>query len=84
MTHLSCGDDRWCGHQWSSADDNDVDSVPDNADCDACLLAAFEYGLRAMRRRLFLRDGRILDQYQSIEKLLEYLATPVVYVRPAP
>lgn len=88
MRHLysnRCHDEAevWCADVGYFADLVEPAIRPEDADCDACLLAAFEFGVSAMRRRLFLKDGRILEKHQAIEKVLEYMAHPVFYVRPA-
>lgn len=85
MKHLrknQCHDesDVWCDDAYSAGPDDVAD--PMQADCDACLIAAFEFGILAMRRRLFLKDGRILDRHRAIEKLLDQMAHPIFFVHP--
>lgn len=78
--HEDQGPSAWCPAAYDSITWRDTDN-PAEATCEACLLAAFEYGIRAMRQRLFLKDGRILDKHQAIEKILDDLARPVVYLQ---
>lgn len=95
-THLysnQCHDESevWCGDLDYYRQDvpvramsKQVTPAPDQATCDECLLAAFQYGLQAMRRRLQLKNPelhrKLTDTEQSIEKLLHQLATPAVHV----
>lgn len=72
----------WCNGTYDSSTWRDSENI-DEANCDTCLLAAFEFGLRAMRQRLFLKDGTLLDLNQCIERLLDQLASPVLYVHEA-
>lgn len=87
MIHLymnQCHDESevWCNKD-SYIHDGDPASDPDKASCEACLLAAFEYGLRAMRRRIFVKDGRVVTLHEQIDKMLHDLATPIMFVRAA-
>lgn len=87
MKHLysnTCHDEAevWCGDQDYFRDLVEPTRDPMACDCDPCLLAAFEFGIGAMRRRLYLKDGRILERHQAIEKLLEDMANPVMFIKP--
>lgn len=82
MIHLysnQCHDESevWCGEYAPP----EAGSDPDKATCKACLLAAFEFGLRAMKQRLFVTDGTLLNIHQQIELLLDQIAHPVRKVR---
>lgn len=88
MTHLILSEEdmgviSWCNATHDSSTWKDTDKI-DECDCEQCLIAAFEFGIKAMRRRLFLKDGRILEKHQAIEKILEDLAHPVIFINPYP